>query len=89
MKRRERGDYFKPHMTSHIWSDQVCGNTVYISNWIFRVLAFTNVFDIIFGLCETAMCEMTVCLPEKERDPFGRGQAIKPVSSPRGNEALD
>lgn len=86
---REREDHFKTHVTSHIWSDQVWGNTVWISNWIFQVLAFSNVFDIILGLGETAMCEITVWLLWDKRDPFGRGQAIKLVSSLRGNEALD
>lgn len=61
-KKRDRENYFKPHVTSHIWSDQVWGNTVWISNWIFQVFAFTNVFDIIFGLSQTVMCEITVCL---------------------------
>lgn len=49
----------------------------YISNWIFQPFAFANVFDIIFGLSETEMCEITLRPQRKEREAFGRGQAHK------------
>lgn len=47
------------------------------SNWIFQALGFTNVFDIIFGLSETAMCEITMSPQKKERDPFGERSSHK------------